>query len=160
MPLDAQCGTGCPPRHPAENPAAPDVSGAKAGTCPVRHIPLSGQRPVLRFRTQGQGCLRSSAGWGASGGKGRAVSSSLDTGTQGLSCLAPPSGRSGASQHGLGVGRKTPARWGVGRGHSRPDPRLPHCWSGSRQRTSARKLMKKQFRCLWNHAPCQFPRRL
>ena len=148
----------CSPRcHPAENPAAPDVSGAKARTCPIRHVPPSDQRPVLRLHTQGQGCLCSPAGWGASGGKGRAVSSSLDTGTQGLSPLAPPSGCSGAGQHRLDVGRKTPDRWGAGLGHSHPDPRLPHCRSGSRQRTSARKLMKKQFGCLGNHAPCQFP---
>lgn len=78
MPLDTQCGTEWPPRHPAENPAAPDVRGAKAGACPIRHVLPSDRWPVLRFHTQGQGCLHSPAGWGASGGKGRAVSSSLD----------------------------------------------------------------------------------
>ena len=67
------------PRRPAENPAAPDVRGAKAGACPTRHVLPSDRRPALRSHTQGQGCLRSPAGWGASGGKGRALSSSLDT---------------------------------------------------------------------------------
>lgn len=95
--------------------------------------------------------------------RGRAVSAHLQAGepvvgragpcpllwtrTQGPGQPAPPSGRSGAGQH----------RLGVRRGHSHPDPRLPHCQSGSRQRASARKLMKRQFCCLWNRPLCQFP---
>ena len=146
MPLDTQCGTEWPP-GPQQRILQPQISV----------VPRPGPAPSATSSRVTDGQRSSSTP------KGRAVSAHLQAGepvveragpcpllwtrTQGPGHLALPSGRSGAGQH----------RLGVGRGHSHPDPRLPHCQSGSRQRASARKLMKKQFCCLWNHPLCQFP---